>query len=76
MEDQHETLLPPVRNRKKKRGSAGSVLSQTINISKGSWGQSTDSRVTKLISSNFQLKTKEERKLFYVILAEVEVSLL
>ena len=80
---EEEALVPLVRKRKKKpevtnsnvgTGPAKKLFSQTINISKvESAGNPTSNKLFNLITQNFNLKTKEDRKLYYIIFLEVKV---
>ena len=79
---EEEALVPLVRKRKKKpvvtesdagwTGAAQKIFSQTINISKvDSTGNPTTNKVSNLITQKFNLKTNEDRKLYYIIFVEV-----
>ena len=83
---EEEALVPLVRKRKKKPevgetksdGKAGAgapqkLFSQTINISKreDSAGKTISTKLSNRITQKFNLKTKEDRKLYYIIFAEV-----
>ena len=74
--------MPLVRQRKKKPDVSGSddrpgpskkLLSQTINISKvdNSAGNQTTNKLSNRITQKFNLKIKEDRKLYYIIFVEV-----
>ena len=78
---EEEALVPLVRKRKKKpvvtesdagTGSAKKMFSQTINISKvDNTGNPTINKYSNLITQKFNLKTNEDRKLYYIIFVEV-----
>ena len=83
IQQEEEALVPLVRKRKKNpvvaesdagpSGSAKKLLSQTINISKvGSSGNSTTNKLSNRIKQKFNLKSKEDRKLYYIICVEVK----
>ena len=86
---EEEALVPLVRKRKKKpvvgetesEGRAGAgppqkLFSQTINISKreDSAGNPISTKLSNRITQKFNLKTKEDRKLYYIISLEVNYT--
>ena len=79
--EEEEALVPLVRKRKKKpvvpesdaeTGSTQKLFSQTINISKvDSAGNPTTNKISNFITQKFNLKTKEDKKLYFIIFVEV-----